>query len=69
MRAGPIKPSSLHDRSYCDWNQQTFSAESASQCSFGHVNNVGADLLERFHTFSPLPFNAAVDAQWIYGTH
>jgi hypothetical protein len=27
------------------------------------------DLSQRISAFSPLPFNAAVDAQRIYGTH
>src|ERR1700730_5087712 len=43
--------------------------ESALQCSFRRVNNAGADLPKRFHTFGPLPLNAAMDAQRIYGTH
>jgi hypothetical protein len=35
----------------------------------GPNNNLAADLAWRLNAFGPLPFNAAVDAHWIYGTH
>jgi hypothetical protein len=64
-----IKLSPVHDRSYRDWNQRTVIVEYALQRSLGPNNNLAVDLSLRINAFSPLPFNAAVDAQRIYGTH
>jgi hypothetical protein len=53
-----IKLSPVHDRSYRDWNQRTVIVEYALQRFLGPSNDLTVDLS-----------NAAVDAQWIYGTH
>jgi hypothetical protein len=39
------------------------------QRSSGGNNNLAPDLTQRLDAFGPLPFNAAMDVQWIYGTH
>jgi hypothetical protein len=64
-----IKLPSVHGSSYREGNQQTAIVEYALQRSLGPNNNLAVDLSQRINAFSPLPFNAAVDAQWIYGTH
>jgi hypothetical protein len=64
-----IKLSPVHDRSYRGCNQRIVVVEYALQRSLGPNNNLAVDLCYRINAFSPLPFNAAVDAQWIYGTH
>jgi hypothetical protein len=46
-----------------------FIVECALQHSLGPNNNLAADLAWRLNAFGPLPFNAAVYAHWIYGTH
>jgi hypothetical protein len=51
-----------------DCNQRLI-VEYALHRSLGPDNNLAVDLFLRINAFSPLPFNAAVDAQWIYGTH
>jgi hypothetical protein len=61
-----IKLSRIYDSSYRDWNQRTVIVE---QRSLGPNNNFAVDLSQRINAFSPLSFNAAVDAQRIYGTH
>ena len=43
--------------------------EDAVQCSFGLNNNLDARLSQQINTFSPLPFNAPVEGQWIDDTH
>jgi hypothetical protein len=65
----PSKSSPVHDRSYRDWNQRTVIVESAFQRSLGRSNNLAVEFFKRLNAFSPLPFNAAMDAQGIYGTH
>jgi hypothetical protein len=47
----------------------TVIVECALQRSLGPNNNLAVYLSQRINAFSPLPFNAAVDAQRIYGTH
>jgi len=69
MRSRLIKLSPVHDRSYRGRNQRTVIVEYALQRSFGPNNNLAANLAQRINAFSPSPFNAAEDAQWIYGTH
>jgi len=64
-----IKLSPVHHRSYRDSYQRTVIVEYALQRSLGPNNNLAVDLSQRINAFSPLPFNAAVDAQRIYGTH
>jgi hypothetical protein len=64
-----INTSPVHDPSYRDWNQRTLIVEYALQSSLGRNNNLAVDLSYRFNAFSPLPFNAAMDAQRIFGTH
>ena len=64
-----IKLSTFHDRSDRDWNQRTVVVEKQLQHSLGPNNKLAVDLSQRINAFSPLPFNAAVDAQRIYGTH
>jgi hypothetical protein len=55
MWSGPIKLSPVHDRSYGGRTERTPIVEYALQ--------------QRINAFSPSPFNAAVDAQRISGTH
>jgi hypothetical protein len=64
-----IKLSPVHDRSYRNWNQRTVIVEYALERSLGPNNNLAVDLSQQINTISPLPLNAAMDAQWIYGTH
>ena len=64
-----IKLSPVHDRSYRDWSQRSVIVEYAVQRSLCPNNNLAVDLCWRINAFSPLPFNSAVDAQRIYGTH
>jgi hypothetical protein len=59
--------SPVNDRSYRDWNHRIVIVE--LRRSLGPNNNLTADLSQRINALSPLPFNAAVDAQWIYGAH
>ena len=64
-----IKLPPIHDRSYRDWNQRTVIVEYALPRSLGPNNTLAVDLSQRINPFSPLLLNAAVDAQWINGTH
>ena len=64
-----IKSSPIHDRSYRDWNQRTAIVERLLQRPLGHNNNLVVECFKRLNAFSPLPFNAAMDAQRIHGTH
>jgi hypothetical protein len=64
-----IKLSTVHHRSYRDSNQRTVIVEYALQRSLGPNNNLAVYLSQRINAFSPLPFNPAVDAQRIFGTH
>ena len=64
-----IKSSPIHDRSYCDWNQRTAIVERVLQRPLGHNNNLVVECFKQLNAFSPLPFNAAMDAQRIHGTH
>jgi len=57
------------DCSYRDWNQRTVIVEHVLQRSLGRNKNLTVDSSERSNALSPLLFNAAVDAQWIYGAH
>jgi len=43
--------------------------EHALQRSFGLGNDLAEDLSQRLDAFSPLPFNAAMDARPIFRTH
>jgi hypothetical protein len=63
-----IKLLPVHDRSYRDCNQRLI-VEYALQRSLGPNNNLAVDLSLRINAFSPLPFKAALDVQWIYGAH
>jgi hypothetical protein len=64
-----IKSSPIHDRSYRDWNQRTGIVERVLQRPLGHNNNLVVECFKQLNAFSPLPFNAAMDAQRIHGTH
>jgi hypothetical protein len=64
-----IKSPPLHDRSSRDWNQRAVVVEYALPRSLGTNSNLTLDLSQRISAFSPLPFNAAVETQWINGTH
>ena len=64
-----IKSSPIHDRSYRDWNQRTAIVERVLQRPLGHNNNLVVECFKGLNAFSPLPFNAAMDAQRIHGTH
>jgi hypothetical protein len=64
-----IKSSPIHDRSYRDWNQRTAIVERVLQRPLGHNNNLVVECFKQLNAFSPLPFNAAMDAQRIHGTH
>jgi hypothetical protein len=64
-----IKLPPIHNLSYRDWNQRTVIVEYALPRSLGPNNNLAVDLSQRINAFNPLPFNAAVNAQWINGTH
>ena len=62
----PVKFRRVYNASYGNWNQRTFNR---LQRSLGCRAHQAADISERFYAFGPLPFNAAMDAQRIYGTH
>ena len=64
-----IKSSPIHDRSYRDWNQRTAIVERVLQRPLGRNNNLAVECFKRLNAFSPLPFNAPMDDQRIYGTH
>ena len=64
-----IKLPPVRERSYRDWNQRTVIVEYVLQRSLGRNNNLAVDLSERLDAFSPLLFDAAMDAQWIHGAH
>jgi hypothetical protein len=64
-----IGTSPVHDPSYRDWNQRTLIVEYALQRSLGRNSNFVAEFSCRLNAFSRLPFNAAMDAQRIFGTH
>ena len=64
-----IKSSPIHDRSYRDWNQRTAIVERVLERPLGHNNNLVVECFKQLNAFSPLPFNAAMDAQRIHGTH
>ena len=69
MGSGRIKPSPVHNRAYWNRKQRTFIVEYEPQRSLGRDSDFAADLSQHFSAFSPLPFNAPVDAQWIRGPH
>ena len=58
----------VHDHAYRNCNQRPI-VEYALQRSLGPNSNLAVDLSLRTNAFSPLPFNAAVETQWINGTH
>ena len=58
-----------HDTSWRNRNWPTVVGQFALQYCFCSNDNLLPDFAQRFNAFSPLPFNAAVDAQWIYRTH
>jgi hypothetical protein len=64
-----IKSSPIHDRSYRDWNQRTAIVERVLQRPLGRNNNLAVECFKRLNAFSPLPLNAAMHAQRIYGIH
>ena len=64
-----IKLPPIHEGPCRDWNQRTVIVEYALPRSLGTNNNLTVDLSQRISAFSPLPFNAAVETQWINGTH
>jgi hypothetical protein len=59
----------IRGRSDRNWNEQTLIVEGALQRSLGCGADQTADLSQRLNAFSPPPFNAAMDAQRIFGTH
>jgi hypothetical protein len=59
--------SPVRDRSYRDWIHRIGIVEYAFRASLASSNNLAVDLSQRINAFSPPPFNAALDAQWIYG--
>ena len=63
-----VRLTRVYDASHWNWNQRAVNG-CALQGSLGRRANQAADLSQRFYAFGPLPFNAAMDAQWIYGTH
>jgi hypothetical protein len=63
-----IRSPPFHDRFYPDRDQQAIIVEYVLR-SLGRGNNVAEDLSQRVDVFGPLPFDAAIDAQWIYGAH
>jgi len=65
----PIKSPPVRQRFYRDWNQRTVIVEHVLQRPLGRNKNVAVDLSERLDAFSPLLFDAAMDAQWIYRAH
>jgi hypothetical protein len=69
MWSRPISSPPIHDRSYRDRNQRAFIVEYELQRSLGRDSGLAADLSQHFDAFSPLPFNAPVDAQRICGPH
>ena len=64
-----IKLPPVRERSYRDWNQRTVIVEYVLQRSLGRNKNSAVDLSERLDALGPLLFDAAMDAQWIYGAH
>jgi hypothetical protein len=66
LRSRLIKLPPVYDRSYRDRNQRTVIVEGALKRSLGRSNNLAT---QRINALNPLSFNAAVDTQWIYGTH
>jgi hypothetical protein len=64
-----IKSAPVHSRAYRNRNQRTLIVEYEPQCSLGRDSDFAADLSQHFGAFSPLPFNASVDAQRIRGPH
>ena len=64
----PIRLYRVHNPCCRNWNQRAV-IECALQRSRGHGDNQAADLSWRLNSFSPLPFNAAMDAQRIYRAH
>jgi len=50
-------------------NQKAAIVEHATQRSRGRSNHPGLDLSERSDAVSPLPFDAAAEAQWMDRTH
>ena len=58
-----------HDCSWRNRNRRIVAGQFALQHCFCSNTSLVPDLSLRFDAFSPLPFNAAVEAQWIYGTH
>ena len=69
MGSRRIKSSPVRDRAYRDRNQRTFIVEYEPQRLLGRDSDFAADLSQHFGAFSPLPFNAPVDAQRIRGPH
>jgi hypothetical protein len=58
----PIKSLPIQDRSNGGWNERIVIVEYALQRSLGRNNNWAVKLSCRLNEFSPLPFNAAMDA-------
>jgi hypothetical protein len=65
LRSGPIEPSPIRDP-YRDRNQRAVLVQHALQRPLGGIDNSAAQRLE---ARSPLPFNAAMGAQSVFGTH
>src|ERR1700722_9759097 len=64
-----IESSPLRNRAYRNRNQRTLIVEYEPQRLLGRDGDFAADLSQHFGAFSPLPFNAPVDAQRIRGPH
>jgi hypothetical protein len=64
-----IKLSPICDRSDRDWTRRIVIVEYGLRRSLGSSNNLAVGLSWLINAFSPLPFNATVDAQWINGAH
>ena len=69
MWSRPIKSSPVQDGAYRDRNQGTFIVEYEPQRLPGRDSDFAADLSQHCGAFSPLPFNAPVDAQRIWRPH
>lgn len=69
MRSRLFKSPPLREPSYWDWNQRTVIVEYVLQRSLGRNKNSAVDLSERLDALGPALFDAAMDAQWIYGAH
>jgi hypothetical protein len=65
----PVKLPPVHDRSYRDWNQRTVIDEIALQHSLCRSNNLATDSSQRTKISGALQFDAATDAQPVFGTH